>query len=209
MATDLINHRGSKNTPPPIGKQWTYRFIKRHPALKAFLTRKRDLQRAQQEDPHVIEPWFRRIHDTISKYGITSDDTYNFDETGFTLGLITGSGARKAIGSSQNVGRITVTQPGNREWATSIECANAQGWMIPSFLIFVGKVHLRDWYKQPLPKDLKVMLSENGWTNNSVGLQWIKHFDEFTRSRTTGTYRLLILDSHDNHTTPEFDRFCS
>ena len=125
LATDLINHRGSKNAPPVIGKHWTYRFVKRHPALKAFLTQKRDLQRAQQEDPHVIEPWFRRIHDTISKYGITSDDTYNFDEIGFALGLITGSGARKAIGSSQNVGRITVTQPGNREWATSIECANA------------------------------------------------------------------------------------
>ena len=42
--------------------------------------------------------------------------------------------------------------------------------MIPSFLIFPVRVHLRDWYKHELSKDLKITLSENGWTNNSVGL---------------------------------------
>lgn len=31
----------------------------------------------------------------------------------------------------------------------------------------------------------------------------------YTQARTRGRYRLLILDGHGSHTTPEFDRFCS
>jgi transposase len=162
MAEQLIFHRGSLTSPPELGKHWVYRFLSRHPALKACLTRKRDLQRVRQEDPRVIQPWFNLIQRTIERYGIIPADTYNFDETGFAQGLIYGSDARKAVRSSDYVGRIVVTPPGDREWATSIECANALGWMIPSFLIFAGKVHLKDWYRQPLPKDLKTALSDNG-----------------------------------------------
>jgi transposase len=54
MAEQLIFHRGSLTSPPELGKHWVYRFLSRHPVLKACLTRKRDLQRARQEDPRVI-----------------------------------------------------------------------------------------------------------------------------------------------------------
>jgi hypothetical protein len=208
MAEELIVRRGLSTVPPKLGKNWVYRFLKRHPAIKAFLTRKRDVQRARQEDPRVIRPWFDLIQRTIAQYGIVPADTYNFDETGFAMGIISGSGARKVVGSSDHVGRIVVTQPGDREWVTSVEAANALGWMIPSFIILAGKVFLRDWFKQVLPKDIKIALSHNGWTNNALGLAWIKHFDAHTRSRVVGVYRLLILDGHDSHTTPEFDDFC-
>lgn len=40
-------------------------------------------------------------------------------------------------------------------------------------------------------------------------MQFIHHFDRWTKTRTTGRYRLLILDSHGSHSTPEFDEFCS
>ena len=33
-------------------------------------------------------------------------------------------------------------------------------------------------------------------------------FNTHTQARTTGQYRLLILDGHGSHLTPEFDRFC-
>jgi DDE superfamily endonuclease len=56
---------------------------------------------------------------------------------------------------------------------------------------------------------MKIALSENGWTNNALGLEWIKHFNTHTRSCVVGTYRLLILDGHDSHIAPEFDTFCT
>jgi hypothetical protein len=36
----------------------------------------------------------------------------------------------------------------------------------------------------------------------------IQHFEKHTRSKTIGSKRLLILDNHDSHTTPEFRTFC-
>jgi hypothetical protein len=209
LAERLIQRRGDTRRPTSIGKQWVYRLLTRHPAVKTRLTRKKDSQRSRQESPNVIRPWFQRVEDICQQYGIIDGDKYNFDETGFAMGLISGSGARKVAGSSENVGRATITQPGSRTWVTSIECENAIGWMIPPFIIVAGKVHLRYWYEQLLPTDFEVALSNNGWTNDALALDWIKHFDKHTKDRVIGTHRLLILDGQGSHATPEFDNFCT
>jgi len=36
----------------------------------------------------VIRSWFELVHNTIAKYGIQDTDIYNFDETGFMMGVI-------------------------------------------------------------------------------------------------------------------------
>ena len=42
-----------------------------------------------------------------------------------------------------------------------------------------------------------------------IGLIWLQTvFNEHTKARTVGQYRLLILDGHGSHATPEFDRYC-
>jgi hypothetical protein len=74
-------------------------------------------------------------------------------------------------------------------------------------MILKGKLHQASWYRD-LPSDWVVALSDNGWTNNELGVEWIKHFNRHTESYTRGMYRLLILDGHDSHATPEFDQFC-
>lgn len=37
-------------------------------------------------------------------------------------------------------------QPRNREWVTSIEYINSTGWVLPLYIIFKGKVHIKGWY---------------------------------------------------------------
>jgi DDE superfamily endonuclease/Tc5 transposase DNA-binding domain len=208
MAENLILHRGTSGFIPKIGINWVYRFTGRHPAIKKYRTRNKDYRRARQERLSVIQPWFQLIQDTKEKYGIIDADTYNFDETGFAQGVITGS-ATKAVGSSDNTTRITISQPGDRTWTTAIECACAQGWILPPFIILPGKDHLLKWYKGiVMPIGTIIEVSINGWTNDELGLQWIKHFDKHTRGRAVGTHRLLILDGHGSHATPEFDCFC-
>lgn len=42
-----------------------------------------------------------------------------------------------------------------------------------------------------------------------MGLTWLTDvFEKYTKDRTKGIYRLLILDGHRSHITPEFDLFC-
>lgn len=57
----------------------------------------------------MILAWFKRFIATIAKYGIPKEDIYNFDETGFLLGV-----ARTAKAPDRR-GRPMVAQPGNRD----------------------------------------------------------------------------------------------
>jgi hypothetical protein len=107
-------------------------------------------------------------------------------------------------------GRPLQLQPGDREWVTSIKTINACGWYLPPMVIFKGKVHISTWYQETdLPQDWVIALSDNGWTNDKLGLRWLS--DVFERNivhKTISKYRLLILDGHGSHATPEFDYYC-
>lgn len=114
----------------------------------------------------------------------------------------------KVVTSSDTIGRAVTVQPGNRDWVTTIECINASGWCLPPFVILSGKLHQASWYPH-LPLDWVLAVSNNGWTTDELGVEWVKHFNRHTASRTHGVYRLLILDGHSSHATPEFDQFCT
>jgi hypothetical protein len=92
-------------------------FVRRHEALQARYNRKYDYQRAKCEDPTLIRNWFQLVQNTIAKYGILDKDIYNFDKTGFQMGVI--STAKVITGADR--GRPVSIQPGNREWVTVID----------------------------------------------------------------------------------------
>jgi hypothetical protein len=111
------------------------------------------------------------------------------------------------ITSSDRKGRPRTKQPGNRTWVTAIEAVNARGWVIPPFIIFDGKLHQTTWYQTGIPVTWKIAVSDNGWTNDKLGLEWIQHFHENTK-HCKGKWRLLIFDGHGSHQTAEFRDFC-
>ncbi|KAL2018297.1 hypothetical protein VTK56DRAFT_1001 [Thermocarpiscus australiensis] len=84
MANQLLRARDA----PPVGQRWAYNFVKRQPELRTRYSRRYDYQRAKCEDPKVIGEWFALVRNTKAKYGIVDDDIYNFDETGFIMGII-------------------------------------------------------------------------------------------------------------------------
>lgn len=207
MADILISARitPSINASQTVGENWVRKFIGRHEQLKSKYTRKYDYQRALCEDPKAINDWFRLVENTRAKYGIPDEDVYNFDETGFQMGVI---GTARVVTRSERAGKAITIQPGNRDWVTVIETVNATGWALPPMIIFSGKMHQALWYKE-LPPHWTIGLRENGWTNDRLGLLWLQTvFNYHTQTRTTGQYRLLILDGHGSHVTPEFDRYC-
>jgi hypothetical protein len=58
---------------------------------------------------------------------------YNFDETGFMIGMHNSSAV--VTGSKRRL-RPKSMQQGNREWVTSVVCVNTAGWVTPPFIIF-------------------------------------------------------------------------
>ncbi|KAL0943508.1 transposase [Colletotrichum truncatum] len=134
----------------------------------------------------VIRGWFSLVKNIIAKYGIADADIYNFDETGFMMGVIAS-------------GMVV----------TIIQAINSQGESIPPYIIVAGQYHLSSWYTETsLPGDWAIATSENGWTTNERGIDWIRHFDIYTKPRTSGKYRLLVVDSHESHHSAAFELFC-
>ena len=146
------------------------------------------------------------MENTKAKYGITDIDSYNFDETGFQMGVLS---SQVVVTGSERRNRPKAIQPGNREWVTVIQAINAIGWAIPPFIIFKAIYHLNTWYaSQNLPKSWVTGVSENGWTTNKLGIAWLKHFDAHTKARTVGSHRLLIIDGHESHNSLDFQQIC-
>ncbi len=79
---------------------------------QVIVTRKYDYQKAQCEDPDIIRSWFALVRNTIAKYSIQKADIYNFDETGFQIGVIS---TVMVVTSSERRGRAKSKQPSNRE----------------------------------------------------------------------------------------------
>ena len=202
MANRLLRDRNASS----VGTKWVQRFISRQPQLKTQMSRSYDNQRALCEDPEKIEKWFCLVRNTIAKYGVRDEDIYNFDETGFLMGII---GKTLVVTSSDRTANAKLIQPGNREWVTVIQGVNSQGWTIPPYVIFKGQWHLNSWYNEiEFPYGWRLSVSENGWTNNKRTYDWLVYFEEFTRLKTCGGYRLLILDGHKSHHSDNFEEYC-
>lgn len=100
-------------------------------------------------------------------------------------------------------------QPGYREWSTVIQRINAQGWCNLPFIVIKAAYHLANWYSEcGLPPDWIIKPTDNEWTNNETGLEWIQHSDKYTAHRKSGIYRILVIDGHSSHLSAVFDRFC-
>ena len=189
-----------------VGTNWAANFVRRRPELKTRLNRRIDYQRVQCEDPDAYHAWFSLVRNTVAKYGVHDEDIYNFDETGFVMGQIS---SEIVVTTSDRRGRPRAVHQGNREWITVIQSVGSHGYALPPFIILAGKTHLSSWYEDsPMPSNWVITLSENGWTTNEKGLEWIQHFDKHTKSRTKGAYRILILDGHESHHSVVFELYC-
>jgi hypothetical protein len=128
MANYLLETRRAKR----VGKLWAHRFVQRRPELKTRFNRVYNFQRALCKDPKLISAWFQLVENIQTKYSVLDCDFYNFDKTGFMMGMITPG---MVVTRADRRGRAKVVQPGNWEWVTAITYINGEGWSIPPFLI--------------------------------------------------------------------------
>jgi DDE superfamily endonuclease len=206
VVEDMANRIIATRNGERVGPRWARNFVRRRPELRTRFQRKYDYQRAKCEDPEVIRGWFELVRNTITKYRICDEDIYNFDETGFMMGVIS---TGMVVTSSDGRARAKKIQPGNREWVTVVQAVNSTGYAVPPYIIVAGKNHLESWYDEAeFPPRWRTGVSENGWTTNELAMDWIHHFEEFTSPRKLGVYRLLVLDRHESHYSDEFEEYC-
>jgi hypothetical protein len=118
-------------------------------------------------------------------------------------------GTVKVVTGAERHTRPELVQPGDCKWVTVIQSVCTAGSYIPPFIIYQGRAHISAWYKKAdILRNWKLPVSENGWTNNALGLEWLKHFVGHTKAGQVGAYRLLILDGHESHLNQGFKEYC-
>ena len=71
-------------------------------------------------------------------------------------------------------------------------------------MIFKGKSLYTTWFLSESVPDWIYTTSENGWTANVIGLEWLRQIYILETTPDPGRYRMLILDGHGSHVDIEF-----
>lgn len=142
----------------------------------------------------------------VVDYGIPPQDQYNFDETGFRIGV---GGSQWIITMEVGKKHHTIGSDSNRDYVTSVETISGNGEALPPLLIVQGVNHLHQWYTNTeLPDDYSIATSPSGYSNDQLAYAYLLHFDEWSSRRQVGVWRLLIFDDFGSHLTKEFIDYC-
>lgn len=195
--------RDSPDDPPKTGDHWLKRFLKRHPEYYIRRRKALDVERATALDKSVVQRWFKDYERVIAEHGICQQDIYNFDETGFQIGvgkdqfIITRHPKKKLFNGS-----IT-----NRESVTVLEAVSADGFACPPLIILSAKQALARWF-DAIQTDEHLAITDTGYINDTLAYQWIQLFHKWTIGRTLGAKRLVLCDRFGSHMTRQFVEFC-
>jgi len=102
---------------PEIGKNWVSHFLKRHPQLKTVRGRSIERSRIRESSPEIINMWFDGYKLKINELNALPKNTYNMDETGFTIGDMQSSN----IIIDKDACTKLQASPGCQEWISTIE----------------------------------------------------------------------------------------
>jgi len=89
----------------------------------------------------VLNQWFDAYKDIISTLGIEEKNTYNMDETGFSIGTM--ESTRVIVDSTLRT--KYQAHSGGQEWISVIECICADRTTIEPLVIFKGQNVLQSW----------------------------------------------------------------
>jgi hypothetical protein len=128
----------------------------------------------------------------------------NFDETGCQIGVL--SGDKVIVPADCTVAYHS--DPDNRELVTAVVTFNYGKKKIPPMLIFADAYHLRKYFQNDINGDTLFARSATGFSNDKLGLVYIKHFDHFMKDSQKGKYRMLLFDGYGSHIIQEFIDYC-
>jgi len=211
----------------PLGPQWLARFLARHPELHVTKMKRIEKKREQAADVDQIREWFNEYEEVRRQHAIQPSDIWNMDESGFQIGLARDQVV--VVPRSDHLRHATKPRigiPENRESVTVIETISSSGNAIDPWLLMTGKNHVATMYGNGsmLPSDddgvngleapaswsndFHIVMTPNGYTNDEIALDWLRHFNTQTAKCQQGRFRLLLVDQHGSHSTRDFVDYC-
>jgi len=187
----------------PVSACWASRWLSRHPEYQKKIRKPLSAVRKNTHDIEGLERWFRKLKAVRDEYGILDQDIHNMDETGFRIGVRRKHKVITRIATK----RQYQSDPDNRDYITSIESISAAGEVHAPLLILKASSLLERWIVDELDDNTALQYSETGYSNDEINLVWLRHFEQATRARTHGRFRLLVLDGFESHIEYDFVQF--
>jgi len=197
-----------------VSMWWVDQFIKRNNSeLILHWTTGMDSKRHNADLEAKYSLYFSLLQQKINKYSIQPRYTYNMDEKGILLGIITRT---KRIFSRQEYERKAVRQAiqdGNRECISILACICADGSALDPALIYEAGLEglLLGWIEDINPEEYSAFITSSlsSWINNEIGLTWLEQvFNRCIKEKAGRLYRLLIVDGHRSYVTMDFLNYC-
>ena len=188
----------------PLGQLWIPHFIARNPRVASIVGRTIEGARTTAASQDTIRAFLELFERTRIELGIQYEDIWNMDETGVALGVCTNS----QVLASSSKKKAYIKSPEDREWVSIIEVISATGVKLQCLVIFKGKHLQSTWFPAQGTPDWLYTTSENGWTSNYIGYQWLQRIFLPATTPRQGQWRLLILDGHGSHIPIEFMWSC-
>ena len=76
-----------EGSPPQVSEHWARRFLERHPEYHVRKQSVQEIDRKKAQGPSTIQWWLHEFKRICDEYGIQQCDIYNFDESGFRIGV--------------------------------------------------------------------------------------------------------------------------
>ncbi|KAG9191048.1 hypothetical protein G6011_09136 [Alternaria panax] len=197
-----------------VSESWVTRFLHRHDDhLISRWNNGLTKQRVKADSAAKYNLYFKLLHQKIEEYNVSPTHIFNMDEKGFQLGRV---GRTKRIFSKalyKQKGVRQALEDGSSQWITVVACICSDGKPLSPTLIFQGAngAVQSSWVEAISEGEHSVFVtsSPSGWSNNDIGLAWLKEvFERETRRYALTGYRLLLLDGHGSHVTMEFIEYC-
>jgi hypothetical protein len=201
MATRILQVNGDHD---PLGVHWISSFLSRQPQVSSIVGRSIEAARAESASPAQILAFLELFERTRIALNIKVEDIWNMDETGIALGVCTNTQVIARAGKR----KAYVKSPGNREWVSIIEAVSASGRKLRCAVIFKGKSLQTTWFPAKSVPDWLYTTSENGWTSNKIGGEWLRRVFIPDTAPHQDRWRMLIIDGHGSHTNIEFMWLC-
>ena len=186
----------------PVGQHWGQRFLRAHLEYRVQKQKTLDVKRKSAEDPEAVKNWFKEFKKVIDDHGIQVNDIWNCDETGFRIGV----GRGQWIVTREFNRQTFYTVSDNRETVTIMEAISGGGLVIPPMIIVAATRFMARWFDD-LPDGYCLAYSDEGYINDVLSLEWLRHFDRYSSRSQTGSQRLLLLDGCISHCTYEFIQY--
>ena len=63
---------------------------------------------------------------------------------------------------------------------------------------------MESWYRERVGNKEVILLSESGFTSDTLTYRFLQHFIQHTHSGPDTPYKILLMDNHGSHLTPQF-----